>query len=108
MELDEEGLTQIAKRIRNLVRAINIRKGMRRKDEKPPVDHWRKRFPELEEELLDAYYAFKGWNEEGVPTQESLRELSLQYVAEDLLQRGILHEEEPAPSGTNSREGRAS
>jgi benzoyl-CoA reductase subunit BamB len=108
MELDEAGLTKIAQRIRNLVRAINIRKGMRRKDEKPPADHWRKRFPELEEELLDAYYAFKGWNEEGVPTQESLRELSLDYVAEDFLRRGILQDEGGGPSGASSSEGSAS
>jgi len=93
LELDEEGLTQIAKRNRNLVRAFNIRRGMRKKDEKPPADHWKKRFPELEEELLTEYYRFKGWNEQGIPTQESLHELSLDYVADDFLQRGILQGE---------------
>jgi benzoyl-CoA reductase subunit BamB len=108
MELDEEGLTQIAARIRNLVRSVNIRRGMRRKDEKPPADHWRKRFPELEEELLNAYYTFKGWNEEGIPTEESLRELSLGYVAEDFLRRGILQDEGGGPSGASSSEGSAS
>jgi benzoyl-CoA reductase subunit BamB len=108
MELDEERLTKIAARIRNLVRAVNIRRGMRRKDEKPPADHWKRRFPELEEELLNAYYTFKGWNEEGIPTQESLRDLSLDYVAEDFLQRGILQEEGGGPSGAGSSEGSAS
>ena len=29
-----------------------------------------KRFPELEKELLDTYYKFKGWNEDGIPTKE--------------------------------------
>jgi benzoyl-CoA reductase subunit BamB len=67
---------------------------MRRKDEKPPEDHWKRRFPELENELLDAYYKFKGWNNEGVPTKESLDELGLEYVSTDLLQRGILDSEE--------------
>jgi aldehyde:ferredoxin oxidoreductase len=108
MDLDEEGLKQIAARIRNLVRAINIRRGMRRKDEKPPADHWKRRFPELEEELLSAYYEFKGWNEEGIPTQESLRDLSLDYVAEDFLQRGILQDEGSVPSATNPSQGTAS
>jgi benzoyl-CoA reductase subunit BamB len=93
MELDEEGLTQIAKRIRNLVRAFNIRRGMSKEDEKPPADHWKRRFPELEEELLTEYYRFKGWNERGIPTQESLHELSLDYVADDFLERGILQDE---------------
>jgi benzoyl-CoA reductase subunit BamB len=90
IDMDEAGLTQVAKRIRNLVRAINIRRGMRRKDEKPPADHWRKRFPDLETELLDTYYKFKGWNNQGIPTKESLDELGLDYVSEDFQQRGIL------------------
>jgi benzoyl-CoA reductase subunit BamB len=90
IEMDEEKLTQATKRYRTLVRAINIRRGMRRKDERPPADHWKKRFPELEEELLDTYYKMKGWNKEGIPTQESLTELGLDYVAEDLIERGIL------------------
>jgi benzoyl-CoA reductase subunit BamB len=90
MELDEEGLKEIYRRIRNLVRAFNIRRGLRRADEKPPEDHWRKRFPELEEQLLDAYYKFKGWNKDGIPTGETLQNLGLNYVKEDLEQRGIL------------------
>ena len=90
--LDSDELTQISRRNRNLVRAVNIRRGMRRKDEKPPQDHWRRRFPELEEELLDTYYAFKGWNREGIPTAESLRDLSLEFVGDDFLERGILTE----------------
>ncbi len=91
IDMDEDKLTQAAKRYRTLIRAINIRRGMRRKDEKPPEDHWKKRIPELEKELLDTYYKFKGWNNEGIPTQESLHELDLDYVSEDLIQRGILN-----------------
>jgi benzoyl-CoA reductase subunit BamB len=90
IDMDEDRLTQAAKRYRTLVRAINIRRGMRREDEKPPEDHWKKRFPELEKELLDTYYRFKGWNEQGIPTKESLEELSLDYVSEDFQKRGIL------------------
>jgi benzoyl-CoA reductase subunit BamB len=90
IDMDEDKLSQAAKRYRTLVRAINIRRGMRREDEKPPADHWKKRFPELEKELLDTYYKFKGWNNEGIPTKESLNELSLDYVSEDFQQRGIL------------------
>ena len=90
IDMDEAGLTQIAKRNRTLLRAINVRRGLRRADEKPPEDHWKKRFPELEEKLLDAYYKFKGWNNQGIPTKESLQELGLAYVAEDLEQRGII------------------
>ncbi len=92
--MDEETLTKAAKRYRTLVRAINIARGMRRKDDKPPENHWKKRFPELEKELLDTYYKFKGWNDDGVPTAECLNDLGLGYVSEEFARRGIL--EDPA------------
>ncbi len=90
MEIDEAGLKKIVERSRNLHRAFNNRRGMSRVDEKPPADHWKKRFPELEEELLSTYYTFKGWNHDGIPTREKLEELDLGYVADDLEKRGIL------------------
>ena len=104
IDMDEAKLTQAAKRYRTLVRAVNIRRGMRRKDEKPPQNHWKKRFPELEAELLDGYYKFKGWNNEGIPTKESLHELGLDYVSEDFVERGILMDSEDAPSNEASAE----
>jgi len=71
---------------------------MRRKDENPPENHWKKRFPELEAKLLDEYYKLKGWNKEGIPTQESLHELGLDHVSEDFIQRGILKDNGDTPS----------
>ncbi|TFG48123.1 MAG: aldehyde dehydrogenase, partial [Candidatus Brocadiia bacterium] len=90
IDMDEDGLTQVYNRNRNLLRAVNVRRGLRRADEVPPEDHWKKRFPELEAQLLDAYYKFKGWNNDGIPTKETLQALDLGYVAEDLEQRGII------------------
>ena len=90
IDMDEAGLTQVYKRNRTLLRAVNVRRGLRRADEKPPEDHWKKRFPELEEKLLDAYYKFKGWNKDGIPTKETLHELGMDYISEDLEQRGII------------------
>jgi benzoyl-CoA reductase subunit BamB len=92
IDMNEEKLTHATKRYRTLVRAINIRRGMRRKDEKPPENHWKKRIPELEKELLDSYYKLKGWNNDGIPTKESLHDLDLDYVSEELFRRGILTE----------------
>ena len=74
IDMDEAELTQIYNRNRNLIRAINVRRGLRRADEKPPEDHWRKRFPELEAQLLDAYYKFKGWNNRRYSYQKVLAE----------------------------------
>jgi benzoyl-CoA reductase subunit BamB len=90
IDLDEEGLKQIYRRNRSLIRSVNVRRGLRRADEKPPEDHWKKRFPELEEKLLDAYYKFKGWDNDGIPTRETLHGLGLGPIAEDLEQRGII------------------
>ena len=104
IEMDEEKLSKAAKRYRTLVRANNIRRGMRRKDEKPPENHWKKRFPELEKELLDAYYKFKGWNGDGIPTKETLHELGLDYVSEDFIKRGILTDDEDGPAEESAAE----
>jgi aldehyde:ferredoxin oxidoreductase len=93
MDIGEAELSQIARRNRTLLRAINSRRGLRRADEKPPEDHWKKRFPELEEQLRDEYYKFKGWNSQGIPTKESLHELAMDYVSEDLERRGIIKNE---------------
>ncbi len=102
IEIDEDTLTQAANRNRTLVRAVNIRRGMRRKDEKPPENHWKKRFPELEAKLLDTYYKYKGWNKDGIPTKEYLNEMSLDYVSQDFLKRGILKENGDTPSEETS------
>ncbi len=91
-EYDKDSLWEAARRVRNLVRAINVRRGLRREEEKPPEDHWKKRFPEYEEKLLDGYYEFKGWNKKGIPKKETLEQLKLDFVAEDLEKRGIFNE----------------
>ena len=103
MDVDEAGLKKMVNRSRNLHRAFNNRRGMRRADEKPPEDHWRRRFPDLEEKLLSTYYEYKGWNHEGVPTRERLKELDLDYVAEDLERRGILKDGQDKEEGQDDQ-----
>lgn len=104
MDLDEEGLKEIYRRNRNLLRAINVRRGLRRADEQIPDDHYKKRFPEIENNLLDAYYKFKGWTMDGIPTKESLTELGLDYIAEDLIKRDILEEDKSAKENSADKE----
>jgi aldehyde:ferredoxin oxidoreductase len=90
MDLDTDALWEIGRRNRNLIRALNVRRGLRRADEAPPADHWKMRDPEMETKMLDAYYEFKGWNHDGIPTKETLDKLGLDYVSEDFVKRGIL------------------
>ncbi|HBE45400.1 MAG TPA: aldehyde dehydrogenase [Deltaproteobacteria bacterium] len=94
MDLDETSLKKIVNRSRNLHRAYNNLRGVTRAVEKPPQDHWKTRYPELEERLLDTYYKYKGWNKNGIPTRKRLEELDLGYVADDLERRGILKDGE--------------
>jgi aldehyde:ferredoxin oxidoreductase len=90
LDIDQDKLWEIAQRNRNLLRAINVGRGLRRDVEKPPEDHWAVREPELEKQHLDAYYEFKGWTMDGIPTKERLEQLGLGYAAEEFIKRGIL------------------
>jgi len=90
IELDSDALLEVARRNRTLIRSLNVRRGLRRADEKPPENHWKKRDPEMEQKHLDAYYRFKGWTADGIPTKETLAQLGLDYVSEEFIKRGIL------------------
>jgi len=89
IKMNKDDVWQSATRTRTLMRALNVRRGMRRADDKPPENHWKKRFPDLEKQLLDQYYKLKGFNDQGIPTKESLHELEMDYVAEEFEERGI-------------------
>lgn len=102
MDMDTDKLKKAAKRIRTLVRAINNRRGLSRADDKPPVDQWKHRFPEYEEQVLNTYYNFRGFNHHGIPTKETLTDLGLDYVAEDFVRRGILSDDPDEPSTQTS------
>lgn len=103
IEMDKDKLMKAAKRYRTLVRAFNIRRGMRRVDEQPPANHWKNRFPELEKELLDSYYKLKGWNDDGIPTKETLEELGLGYVAREFEKTGV-YDGKPAVTAAATQE----
>ncbi len=97
LDIDADTLWEIALRNRTLIRAINIRRGLRRVDEKPPEDHWKIRDGDVEQQLLDAYYLHRGWSSDGIPTRATLHALGLDYVAEDLVEREILTGEDAQP-----------
>ena len=94
MDMDADDLWQVARRNRNLVRSINISRGLKKIDEKPPENHWKKREPAKEQELLDAYYKFKGWTKEGIPTKATLQKLDLDDIAKEFIEKGILKGDE--------------
>lgn len=65
---------------------INVRRGISRKDDILPARILTQRLeggtrgyiPHLGL-MLDEYYAFRGWDEIGIPTPAKLKELNLQY-----------------------------
>jgi len=89
LTLDE--LAEIGCRIHNLERSFNCREGLRRKDDTVPYRFMHEEIPdgnskgmrlkpEELQQMLDAYYARRGWNKDGVPTRETLERLGLADV----------------------------
>jgi aldehyde:ferredoxin oxidoreductase len=78
-------LIRVGERIWNLERLYNLREGFSREHdtlpdrllEEPipegPSKGWVSHLPEM----LDEYYRFRGWDENGVPTRRRLEELGL-------------------------------
>jgi len=87
-------LHQTGERIVNLNRAFNIREGFSRADDTLPRRFLKEPAPEgppkgqiIElESMLEEYYHHRGWDANGIPTPEKLRQLDLAFVAEDLHQ----------------------
>jgi len=81
----EEDVRKIGERIFNLERAFNHRLGFDRKDDTLPDRLTRE--PHTEgigegnvvplTEMLDRYYELRGWDPNGVPTEEKLKELGI-------------------------------
>ncbi len=83
---------EIGERIDNLTRAFNVREGFGRADDSLPARCLEEphRSGPCEgmvvrlDEMLDEYYELCGWDGDGVPTFGKLRDLGLEYVADQL------------------------
>ena len=87
-DMTAEELERVGERIVNLERLFNVREGVRRKDDRLPWKVMHEPIPDgpsagmfcpPEElaEMLDAYYAIRGWDADGVPTTARLSALGL-------------------------------
>ncbi len=101
IEMSPEELQRAGERINNLGRLINIREGLARKDDTLPWKVMHVPIPDegpskgsfvSQEELdllLDDYYEVRGWNKEGIPTIEKVKELGMEdltYIIEHKLE----------------------
>ncbi len=88
-DMDLEEMMRVGERSFNLKRAFNVRRGISRKDDILPA-----RFLTLKRggksiaadnlphlgAMLNEYYRWRGWSEEGIPTQEKLTQLGLEVL----------------------------
>ncbi len=101
IEMSPDELQKAGERINNLGRLINTREGLTRKDDTLPWKVMHVPIPDegpskgsfvSQEELdllLDDYYEVRGWNKEGIPTLEKVKELKMEdlaYIIEDKLE----------------------
>ncbi len=79
MDYSTEKFMKCGERIWNLERMFNIRAGFSRKDDTLPARFFGKGgIDRVEFEMaLDEYYLLRGWDGNGVPLRETLRELGL-------------------------------
>jgi len=86
---EKEGCLKIGRRVVNLLRMFNKREGMTREDDcfsprlaQSPVDGPAagKSMASKYEAIRRAYYGHMGWDEEGMPTGETLKELGLEFT----------------------------
>jgi aldehyde:ferredoxin oxidoreductase len=79
-------------RIYNFERVFNLREGLTRADDTLPKRLLEDPLPEGPakghvvnlEPLLDAYYEFRGWDKNGKPTPEKLKELGLDWLIKEI------------------------
>ncbi|WP_121744361.1 aldehyde ferredoxin oxidoreductase family protein [Natronorubrum halophilum] len=105
-EYDRSELATVGERIWTLVRLFNVREGFTREDDALPPALLEPQAdadgtdngldPERFDALLDAYYRYRGWDEAGRPTRETIRRLGLESVVD---------EETPVPEDDGSTGG---
>lgn len=93
-------LEKCGERIYNTERAMQVRYGIRRKDDYPAPRFMDEPVPsgpikgavinkDDYDKLLTEYYENRGWTQQGIPTPKKLIELGLKEIAKDLKQRKI-------------------
>ncbi|RLG02279.1 MAG: aldehyde ferredoxin oxidoreductase [Thaumarchaeota archaeon] len=85
---NEIELKAIGERVITIARLFNIREGFSKKDDKLPERFLKTPLPEGPakgqtvhlRQMLSEYYNARGWNEEGIPTKEKLKQLKLTEI----------------------------
>jgi aldehyde:ferredoxin oxidoreductase len=91
MQFSKSQLMEIGERIYTIERLFNIREGFSRKDDNLPERYFKEATPiglprvrgikvdkEKFEQMLDEYYALHGWDNNGVPTEMTLKRIGIE------------------------------
>jgi aldehyde:ferredoxin oxidoreductase len=86
-----DDLMMVGERVWTLERLYNLREGFTKEDDtlperllnEPVSEGPSKGFTVKLAPMLEEYYAFRGWDKNGVPKPDKLKELSLEFVIED-------------------------
>ena len=94
VDLDYKDFILAGERLMNLDRAFNVREGLRREDDRPPIRMatedvpyfgYKKLDPGVFNRMLDEYYEANGWDlKTSIPKRKKLEDLSLGDVADEL------------------------
>ncbi len=87
-DFSADDFRKTGERIYNLQKAFNVREGFSRADDTLPKRLLKEPLPDGPakgqvvnlEPLLDAYYEFRGWDSDGKPTPEKLKDLELEWL----------------------------
>jgi aldehyde:ferredoxin oxidoreductase len=93
----KETMFDVGERIVNLERAYIVREGITRKDDYLPAKFSKEPLPDGNSKgsvfemqpMLDEYYAERGWNSNGTPKPQKLKEIHLEYAIEDLKRNAV-------------------
>ena len=85
-----DDLMMVGERVWNLERLYNLREGFTKEDDtlpdrllnEPVAEGPSEGFVAKLEPMLEEYYAFRGWDKNGIPNPEKLKELSLDFAVE--------------------------
>jgi len=85
---NEMELKILGERVITLARLFNVREGFGKKDDKLPERFLKEPLPEGPlkgqtvhlDQMLSEYYSARGWDEEGIPTKEKLKQLKLMEI----------------------------
>jgi len=94
LNYDDESVSRFGQRIETLTRLFNLREGITRADDILPPKFWQKETLGPSENMtafidrndfeksLEKYYTLRGWNLDGVPTEETIKKLGLAPLVE--------------------------